>query len=112
MPDGSRAATTPALTEEQVKRIGELICSGIADRLRAERGVELSVEPALIARLAHEGFDPEFGARPLKRHIRRTLEKELTRAILDGGITDGTHVLAREGDEEAVTLEIAQPIAA
>jgi ATP-dependent Clp protease ATP-binding subunit ClpC len=100
------------LTEDQVERIGELICSRIADRLRAERGVELTVDPALIARLAHEGFDPEFGARPLKRHIRRTLEKELTRAILDGGITDGTHVLAREGDEQAVTLEIAQPITA
>jgi ATP-dependent Clp protease ATP-binding subunit ClpC len=97
-----------ALTEEQVKRIGELICHRIADRLREERGVELVVEPDLISRLAQEGFDPEFGARPLKRHVRRTLEKELTRAILDGRIGEGTQVIARQGDEQPVVLEITE----
>jgi ATP-dependent Clp protease ATP-binding subunit ClpC len=96
------------LTETQVERIGELLCARIADRLREEHGVELEVEPALVARLAREGFDPEFGARPLKRHIRRTLEKELTRAILDGRITDGVEVLARQGEDEAISLEVAQ----
>jgi ATP-dependent Clp protease ATP-binding subunit ClpC len=103
-----------SLTEPQVERIGELICARIADRLRDEHGVELEVEPALIGRLAREGFDPEFGARPLKRHIRRTLEKELTRAILDGRITDGVHVLARERDDEdqAIWLEIAHQLVA
>ena len=101
------------LTEAQVERIGELICARIADRLREEHGVELEVEPALVARLAREGFDPEFGARPLKRHIRRTLEKELTRAILDGRISDGVQVLAREGEDQAISLEMAQqPVAA
>jgi ATP-dependent Clp protease ATP-binding subunit ClpC len=101
------------LTEAQVERIGELIWARIAGRLRDEHAVELEVEPALVARLAHEGFDPEFGARPLKRHIRRTLEKELKRAILDGRITDGVQVLAREGEDQAISLEIAQqPVAA
>ncbi|MBV9606225.1 MAG: ATP-dependent Clp protease ATP-binding subunit [Solirubrobacterales bacterium] len=106
------------LTEPQVERIGGLLCARIAERLRAERGVELTVEPGLIARLAREGFDPEFGARPLKRHIRRTLEKELTRAILDGRISDGATVFARQAEGEgdgdggsgaAVILELAQP---
>ena len=100
------------LTEAQVERIGALICSRLAERLRAERDVELTIEPALVARLAREGFDPEFGARPLKRHIRRTLEKELTRAILGGHIDDGASVFAREGDEQAVVLDVAQPTAA
>ncbi|HEX4009128.1 MAG TPA: ATP-dependent Clp protease ATP-binding subunit [Solirubrobacteraceae bacterium] len=97
------------LTEDQVQRIGELICERIADRLRTERGVELEVEPALIARLAREGFDPEFGARPLKRHLRRTLEKALTRAILDGRLADGTQVLARETSEHEIALEVREP---
>ena len=103
-----------SLTEAQVERIGELICARIADRLRDEHGVELEVEPALVGRLAREGFDPDFGARPLKRHIRRTLEKELTRAILDGRITDGVQVLARERDDEdqAISLEIAHQLVA
>ena len=97
------------LTKDQVREIGELICARIADRLREERRVELVVEPELIARLSTEGFDPEFGARPLKRHIRRTLEKELTRAILDGRLADGSRVVARDGDEQAIVLELAAP---
>jgi ATP-dependent Clp protease ATP-binding subunit ClpC len=100
------------LTAEQVQLIGELICGRIAERLREERGVELEVEPGLVARLAAEGFDPEFGARPLKRHLRRTLEKELTQAILDGRLTEGAHVLAREGEDQPVVLDLAAPIAA
>ena len=100
------------LTEEQVTQIAELLCGRIADRLREERGVELEVDPALSARLAREGFDAEFGARPLKRHIRRTLEKELTRAILDGTIVEGSQVVAREGDDGAILLEVPVSVAA
>jgi ATP-dependent Clp protease ATP-binding subunit ClpC len=95
------------LTEPQVEQIAGLICERIADRLRAEREVELTVAPELVARLAREGFDPEFGARPLKRHIRRTLEKELTRAILDGRIGEGARVHADDIDG-AIELRIEQ----
>ncbi len=98
------------LTEAQVNDIGALLCARIAERLYAEHAVELEVEPKLIARLAAEGFDPEFGARPLKRHLRRTLERELTRAILDGRITDGAHVLAREDDAQSIELEVAHTV--
>jgi ATP-dependent Clp protease ATP-binding subunit ClpC len=98
-----------ALSEAQVERIGQLICEHIAQRLRSERGVELEVEQALVSRLAREGFDAEFGARPLKRHVRRTLEKELTRAILDGRITDGTRVVASDGEEGSIVLTVVQP---
>ena len=96
------------LTEEQVAQIGELLCARIADRLRDERGIELEVEPALIERLAREGFDAEFGARPLKRHLRRTLERELTRAILDGRIAEGSRVTARDGGGDAIELEVLE----
>jgi ATP-dependent Clp protease ATP-binding subunit ClpC len=97
------------LSEKQVLRICELLCSRIADRLREERDVELQVDPELMGRLAREGFDAEFGARPLKRHLRRTLEKELTRAILDGRIGAGTRVHATEGDEQSIVLELVEP---
>jgi ATP-dependent Clp protease ATP-binding subunit ClpC len=95
-----------ALTEDQVREIGGLIVSRIADRLRDERGVELEVTPELIARLATEGFDAEFGARPLQRHIRRTLERELTQAILTGRLTEGAHVLADVGTGDGVAIEL------
>jgi ATP-dependent Clp protease ATP-binding subunit ClpC len=91
--------TFSPLTAEQVERIAELMCSQVADRLGEERGIALEVDSSLVARLARDGFDEEFGARPLKRHIRRTLEKALTRAILDGRLVDGSTVRAREGDD-------------
>jgi ATP-dependent Clp protease ATP-binding subunit ClpC len=104
-----------ALTEDQVQEIGGLIVERIADRLREDRGVELEVAPELIARLAAEGFDAEFGARPLKRHVRRTLERELTRAILGGRLNEGEHVLAVDAAAEfedgtpQIELRIEQP---
>ena len=70
------------------------------------RGIDLVVEASLVARLAHEGFDAELGARPLKRHLRRTLEKELTRALLGGELADGAAVTAREGEDGAVALQL------
>jgi ATP-dependent Clp protease ATP-binding subunit ClpC len=105
--------TFEPLSESQIAQIGELIVAQVADRLRAERGIELSVTPELIAQLSKQGFDAEFGARPLKRHLRRTLEKELTRAILDGSLSDGARVTARIGEDQPVELELeAAPVAA
>ncbi|HYZ71331.1 MAG TPA: hypothetical protein VE528_06690, partial [Thermoleophilaceae bacterium] len=80
-----------------------------ADRLREEHGVELRVDDELVAQLARDGFDEEFGARPLGRHVRRTLEKELTRGILDGRLGDGAAVRAGAADDGAVVLELVQP---
>jgi ATP-dependent Clp protease ATP-binding subunit ClpC len=98
--------TFRALTAEQVERIGALICEQVARRLREERGIELEVDEALVTRLARDGFDEEFGARPLKRHVRRTLEKALTRAILDGRLADGARVRAREEGDGAIALDV------
>jgi ATP-dependent Clp protease ATP-binding subunit ClpC len=80
----------------------------VADRLRHERAIELEVDETLVARLAREGFDEAFGALPLKRHIRRTLEKQLTRAIVEGRLADGAHVRATEGDDGAIALELRE----
>jgi ATP-dependent Clp protease ATP-binding subunit ClpC len=90
---------------------GSLLVARIADRLRDEHGVTLQVDDALVGRLAAEGFDPEFGARPLKRHLRRTLERELTRAILEGRIDDGALVVATNAAESAIALEVREPVA-
>jgi ATP-dependent Clp protease ATP-binding subunit ClpC len=95
------------LTPEHVERISVAICDRVAERLRAERGIELTVDDELVARLAREGFDDEFGARPLQRHIRRTLERELTGAIVRGELPDGARVRARCGEDGAIALEVA-----
>jgi ATP-dependent Clp protease ATP-binding subunit ClpC len=98
------------LTSEHVERICGSLCAQVAARLEAERGIELTVEDALVARLGAEGFDEAYGARPLKRHVRRTLEKELTRALLDGRLADGAKVVARAGGD-GIALEV-EPAAA
>jgi ATP-dependent Clp protease ATP-binding subunit ClpC len=99
------------LTEAQVATIAGLLIGQVADRLRDERAIELEVDEALVARLAREGFDEAFGARPLKRHVRRTLERELTRAIVEGRLVDGARVRAADGAEGEIALEILEPAA-
>ena len=101
--------TFQALTAEQVARITGLMVERIAERLRTERGIVLEVAPELVERLASDGFDEEYGARPLARHVRRTLERELTRAIVDGRLADGAAVRASLGDDGGVALELPQP---
>jgi ATP-dependent Clp protease ATP-binding subunit ClpC len=93
-----------ALERDQVERITALMVARVADRLRAERGIELAVDDALVQRLARDGFDEEFGARPLQRHVRRTLEKALTRAILAGEIVDGDRVEATGDADGGIVL--------
>ncbi len=101
--------TFQALQPAQVQEIAGLMVARVAERLRTERGIELEVQPELVARLAEEGFDAELGARPLQRHVRRTLEKALTRAILAGELADGSHVTA-ELDEQG-EIALLQPVA-
>jgi ATP-dependent Clp protease ATP-binding subunit ClpC len=105
-----------ALSAEQIERIGELIVGRVEARIDDERDIDLEVEPELIARLSREGFDPQYGARPLQRHVRRTLEKALTKAIVEGRLHDGDRVVASDDDGEiALTIDpaaVAEPIAA
>ncbi|MCW2994616.1 MAG: ATP-dependent Clp protease ATP-binding subunit [Conexibacter sp.] len=98
--------TFDSLGEPEVQKIARQIVGRVAGRLLTERRIALEVDDALVARLASEGFDEDFGARPLQRHVRRTLERELTRAILAGTLTDGAHVRATDGEDGGVALEV------
>jgi ATP-dependent Clp protease ATP-binding subunit ClpC len=98
--------TFDALGEDQVREITRMIVERVADRLQEERHIALEVDDELVARLARDGFDEAFGARPLQRHVRRTLEKELTRAILAGELSDGAQVRASLGEDGAVALDM------
>jgi ATP-dependent Clp protease ATP-binding subunit ClpC len=103
--------TFRALEPAQVERIAELMVARVASRLQVERGISLEVEPSLVAALARDGFDEEFGARPLQRHVRRTLEKALTRAILAGELPDGASVRAALDERGEIALLQPAPLA-
>jgi ATP-dependent Clp protease ATP-binding subunit ClpC len=85
-----------ALTDEQIADITKLLLDRLARRLRAQR-IEVEFEEEAVKLLAREGFDPEFGARPLRRTIQRLVENELSRMVLGGS--------AQEGDKVTVTVK-------
>src|SRR5688500_20341538 len=60
----------------------------------ADRKITLELTPAAREALFREGYDPSFGARPLKRAIQKLLADPLALKILDGGIQSGEHVIA------------------
>ncbi|MBP9221520.1 MAG: hypothetical protein KBF42_09050, partial [Chitinophagales bacterium] len=66
----------------------------------AERDIKISFSDAVINWLAEEGFDPQFGARPLKRVIQKEIVNELSKKILSGEVkSDDTIVVDEKGGE-------------
>jgi ATP-dependent Clp protease ATP-binding subunit ClpC len=80
-----------ALTEEQLVDITKLLLDRLARRLHAQR-IEVDFTDDAVRFLAREGFDPEFGARPLRRAIQRLVENELSRMVLGGAVEPGDKV--------------------
>ena len=94
-----------ALQEEQIKDIVKLILKELSDRLQKQLEITLTASDEAVAYLAQAGFDPAFGARPLKRLIVHTVENILGRKIVAGEITGGTKVkvVLKDGNIEVET---------
>ena len=92
------------LDREQLAEIVELQAGRLRARL-AGRGVELELTEAARELLGREGYDPAYGARPLKRLIQRRLENPLAQKLLAGEVRDGDHVVVDvEGDDLTFTV--------
>jgi ATP-dependent Clp protease ATP-binding subunit ClpB len=87
-----------ALEKKQMKNIVDIQINRLRLRLQ-ERHITLHLSEAAKELLADMGYDPQFGARPLKRVIQREVENRIARAILDGTVRDGDSVEidARDG---------------
>ena len=93
------------LTEADLGRIVELQLAKLTKQLGA-RGIGIDVQPDARALLVEQGYDPVYGARPLKRVIQRLLQNPLALAVLEGDFSEGdTIVVRRNGD--ALTLSKA-----
>lgn len=89
------------LSETEIGQIVRLQLDSVA-RTVAENGIELTYTDALVERIAHEGFDPEYGARPVRRVIQRRLLSELSRSILRGDTASGGRILMDVSGESFV----------
>ncbi len=80
-----------ALTEQDLAAIVELLLADLSRRL-ADHDLQLEVMPAARRLIAGEGYDPAYGARPLRRSIQRLVENPLARALLEGQFKPGTTI--------------------
>ncbi|MEX0817674.1 MAG: ATP-dependent chaperone ClpB [Gaiellales bacterium] len=99
------------LTREQLSEIVELQLERLRARL-AERGISVELTEAAKEHLAEAGWDPAYGARPLKRALQRLVENELAKRLLEGEFAEGDTILvdARGGElvfEKAAAIEAA-----
>ena len=80
-----------ALTLEQIERIVDIQLQSLR-KLLADRNLEIELTGAAKKQIAKEGFDPVFGARPLKRVIQQSIQNELAMRLLRGDIRNGDHL--------------------
>ena len=90
-----------ALTRSEIEQIVRLHVATIARRLE-EQGITLRVNNDAISFLAEEGFDPDFGARPVKRALQQHLLNDLSRAILGGQVSSAQPILVEKQGESLV----------
>jgi ATP-dependent Clp protease ATP-binding subunit ClpB len=95
-----------ALTEADLERIVGVQLERLRWRLDDKR-ITLDIDEAAMAQLAREGYDPAFGARPLKRVIQREIADKASLLILDGTVTDGDTIQVRAGTDGGALQVIA-----
>ena len=95
------------LTREQIEQIVTLELEKVAREVRAQE-MELKITEAAKAVLAKKGWDPQFGARPLRRAIQRMVEDELAEEMLKGSVGAGDHILADVDPENPEKLTFSK----
>jgi ATP-dependent Clp protease ATP-binding subunit ClpB len=101
--------TFKSLGPAEIHKIVDIQMQDLQKRL-AERKITLSLTPAAKDRLAEQGFDPVFGARPLKRALQRMVENPLALEVLAGHFGDGDHVVV-DATGETLAFRKQAPVA-
>ena len=90
-----------SLEKEHLKQIVSLMATSLTKRLR-EQDIELELTEAALEKIVAEGYDPQYGARPLRRAIQKHVEDRLSEEILKGAVLTGQHILFDYVNEEFV----------
>lgn len=91
------------LTKANIRKIVDIQFRGIKQRL-AENGIQLDATDEALNKIGEEGFDPQFGARPLKRVLQRRVLNELSKSILSGEVKKDSVVLMELNDEGEIAF--------
>jgi len=91
------------LGKEQVRNIADIQLGLLAKRL-AERSMSIEFSEELMDKLLEAGFDPVYGARPLKRAIQNEIENPLANEVLSGRLKDGDKILGKIGEDKSITF--------
>ena len=91
------------LSRDEVKLIAEIMLREVFVRMQ-EKGITLSVSESFKERLVEEGYNPSYGARPLRRAVMRLLEDSLAEEFLSGRISDGDSALVDVDDSKQVVI--------
>jgi len=94
------------LTKNEVKEIAEIMLQEVFVRLQ-DKGITLDVTDSFKERLVEEGYNPSYGARPLRRAVMRLLEDSLAEEVLSGRIKDGDKALVDIDENKKVTINIS-----
>ncbi len=97
--------TFHSLTDAQLKKIVLIQLSGLRARL-AERHIGIELSDAAVEYLVKVGYDPTFGARPLKRAIQKEVETPLARRLVGGEVRDGQNVRVDLGPDHELTFAV------
>jgi ATP-dependent Clp protease ATP-binding subunit ClpB len=92
------------LRKEEIRSIVRLLLNGLSSRL-ADRQIQLNFDDRAVDFIAEAGYDPVYGARPLKRYIVRNVETQLARNLIAGGIADGATVQVSV-EENALSFDV------
>ena len=95
-----------SLNAEHLERIVGIQLTGLKARL-AERHITIELSAAARRRLVRMGYEPAYGARPLKRALQKEVETALARRILKGEVRDGAHVLVDVDGEDRLSFTAA-----
>ncbi|MFI0402738.1 MAG: ATP-dependent Clp protease ATP-binding subunit [Cyanobium sp.] len=91
------------LSRDEVKQIAEIMLREVFSRMR-DKGIDLSVTEAFKERLVEEGYNPSYGARPLRRAVMRLLEDSLAEEFLSGRIGEGDAAVVDVNDDKQVVI--------
>ena len=96
------------LTQEQIVQVVGLMIKDVQGRLE-ERGISFELTSDANLWLGKEGYDPVYGARPLRRAVTRFLENPMSKGILSGEFISGDHILVDAGKDGLVLSKVAAP---